>query len=74
MRPCLIRCPSKIKDLNILSYSSFVKATAKNSCVKLPSLVPTADVAFRHFKRVYLHGSEEKYYQKNGIGNMKAKY
>ena len=51
MRPCLIRYPSKIKDLNILSYNFFVKATAKNSCVKLPSLAPTADAAFRHFKK-----------------------
>ena len=46
--------PHKIKDLNTLRYNSFVKATAKNSCVKLPSSAPTADAAFGHFKRVYL--------------------
>ena len=54
MHPRFIRCLSKIKDLNTLRYNSFAKATAKNSCVKLPSLAPTADAAFGHFKRVYL--------------------
>lgn len=44
----------KIKDLNKLRYKFFVKATAKHSCVKLPFLPPTADAAFRHFKREYL--------------------
>lgn len=50
----LYNAPQKIKDLNELRYNSFLKATAKNTCVKLPSLPPTADAAFEHFKRVYL--------------------
>ena len=55
MHPSFIRCPSKSKkDLHTLRYNSFVKATARNSCVKLPSLPPTADAALGHFKRVYL--------------------
>lgn len=50
----LYGAPQKIKDLNTLRYNSFLKATGKNTCVKLPSLPPTVDAAFGHFKRVYL--------------------
>lgn len=46
--------PKKIKDLNILRFNSFLKGTAKKTCVQLPSLVPTSDAAFEHLKRVYL--------------------
>ncbi|KAK9878611.1 hypothetical protein WA026_022872 [Henosepilachna vigintioctopunctata] len=47
--------PQKVKDLNALIYNSFLKASGKKTCVKLPSLPPiAADAAFEHFKRVYL--------------------
>ncbi|KAF2894019.1 hypothetical protein ILUMI_12151 [Ignelater luminosus] len=73
----LYAAPQKIQDLNTLWYNSFVKATAKNSYVKLPSLSPTADAAFgtsKEYTWKFKHGSEETYYQKNGVGNMKAEY
>lgn len=50
----LYGAPAKIKDLNMLRFNSFIKATAKNTSVILSSLPPTTDAAFEHLKRVYL--------------------
>lgn len=39
--------------LEKMRYASFIKATTKNSAVKLSSLVPTIDALHQHLKRVY---------------------
>lgn len=49
---------SKVKGysslLEQMRYESFVKATIKNSAVKLSSVVPTVCALDEHIKRVYL--------------------
>lgn len=50
----LYGAPPTINNLNQFRYQSFIKATSKNSCVNLASLVPTHDAAMEHIKRVYL--------------------
>lgn len=50
----LYSSPKNIDNLNELRYNSFIKATAKSTCVQLASLSPTIDSASQHLKRVYL--------------------
>lgn len=49
---------NKVEDysslLEQMRYESFIKATTKNSAVKLSSLVPTVSALDEHIKRVYL--------------------
>lgn len=46
----LYSAPKKMEDLNTLRFNSFLKGTARNSGIHLPSLVPTSDAAFEQLK------------------------
>ncbi|KAK4875291.1 hypothetical protein RN001_011713 [Aquatica leii] len=69
--------PTWEKYLNTLIYHSFIKATAKNRCVKLPSL-PLLQIllldTLKGYTCKFKHGSEKKYHQKNGVKNMSVEY